>query len=123
MPFLHWDDVPAEDNRPGVTHQRLFGEKVQVQRLTVEPGGEPVPLHDHPDIEQFFLIQEGEWEMNLDGEVRRIGPGDIVYVPPGTPHSPRLLSDQTGYLYEIYHPILSTQIAAERKPLAGSRTD
>lgn len=120
MGFLSWDDVPVEHNRPGVIHQRLFGEKVQVQRLTVEPGGQPIQLHDHPDIEQFFLIQEGEWEMILGDETRTIGPGDIVYVPPGTTHRPKLLSDKTGYLYEIYHPILSTEIAATRKPLRES---
>jgi len=117
MTFTCWNDVPAEDNRPGVTHRRLFGKNVQVQRLTVEPGGEPAPLHDHPDIEQFFLIQEGQWEMTTGDEVREVRPGDIVYVAPGTPHRIRLLSERIGYLYEIYQPILSTETAEEREPL------
>ena len=116
MSFTSWNDVPIEHNRPGVIHQRLFGNNVQVQKLTVEPGGEPVHLHNHPDTEQFFLIQEGEWEMTLGDEKKRVGPGDVVYIPPGVTHSPRLLNeDKPGWLYEIYQPIWSTKVAEERK--------
>lgn len=115
MPFYKWEKVPAEANRVGVTHRRLFGINVQVQQLLVEPGGEPVKPHRHPGVEQFFLIMEGEWEFALDDEVRRIGPGDIVHVLPNQLHTIRLLSDKKAWLFEVYQPIMSTQIAEERK--------
>jgi len=115
MPFYKWDKVPAESNRPGVTHVRLFGEKVQVQKLIVQPGGEPAKPHSHPGNEQFFLIMEGEWEFTLDEEKRKVTPGDVIHVLPGQMHSVRLLSDKPAYLIEVYHPIWSQELAEERR--------
>lgn len=115
MPFFMWDKVPAEANRPGVTHRRLFGENVQVQKLIVEPGGEPVETHSHPGIEQFFVIIEGEWEFTLENETRKVASGDVIHVLPDQMHTIRLLSGKSAWLLEIYQPILSKEIAEERK--------
>ena len=123
MPFYNWDrDVPEEHNRSGVTHHRLFGANVQVQRLTVEPGGEPVRPHRHPGVEQFFLIMEGEWEMAVEEEKRRVAPGDVVHVLPNQLHSIRLLSERTSWLIEVYQPIAHAEIAeARRRTASGGR--
>ena len=45
-----------------------------MQHLITEPGGTPSKLHNHPDHEEFFYIQAGEWEFTLEDEVRRVGP-------------------------------------------------
>lgn len=94
MPFYKWDKVPAEANRPKVTHRRLFGENIQVQQLIVEPGGEPSKPHSHPGLEQFFVIMEGEWEFTLDDEKRKVGPGDVIHVLPDQIHTARLFERQ-----------------------------
>jgi mannose-6-phosphate isomerase-like protein (cupin superfamily) len=53
------------------------------------PGAASVPLHTHPEAETFYLL-EGEAEFTSIDEGRRyifiVRQGDIVYVPPRTPH-------------------------------------
>ena len=119
MTFYSWDTVPEEHNRSDVIHRRIFDENVQVQLLTIEPGGEPAELHDHLEIEQFFCVLEGEWEMRVDEEKRRVGPGDVIYVAPGQIHNITLLGDTTGKVIEVYQPVLSTELAEERKRSAN----
>jgi mannose-6-phosphate isomerase-like protein (cupin superfamily) len=52
-------------------------------------GAASVPLHTHPEAETFYLL-EGEAEftsVDEDGKFTfMVRPGDIVYVPPRTPH-------------------------------------
>jgi quercetin dioxygenase-like cupin family protein len=53
------------------------------------PGAASVPLHTHPESETFYLL-EGEAEFTgVAGDVLStfvVRPGDVVYVPPRTPH-------------------------------------
>jgi quercetin dioxygenase-like cupin family protein len=50
-----------------------------------ERGG-GAPLHSHVE-EQLLLVVEGEVEMTVGEEARRLLPGDVVVIPPWTPHS------------------------------------
>lgn len=49
------------------------------------PGGGP-SLHKHP-YEEVFITLEGEATFIADGEKVPVRPGNIVIVPPDTPHS------------------------------------
>jgi quercetin dioxygenase-like cupin family protein len=49
------------------------------------PPGRGPSLHQHPYAE-LFVMQEGEASFTAGDETRRVGPGDIVIVPPNTPH-------------------------------------
>jgi quercetin dioxygenase-like cupin family protein len=115
MSFYNWDLLPLAHDRPGVAHRRIFGDNIQIQHLIVEPGGEPAKLHNHPDHEEFFYIEAGEWEFTLEDEVRRIGPGDVVHVKPGAMHTLRLLSDERGMALEVFHPIWNPELAKDRE--------
>ena len=50
------------------------------------PPGRSTEAHRHPIAEEIYYILEGEGEMLLDGEVRRVGPGDAIAIPPGSTH-------------------------------------
>jgi quercetin dioxygenase-like cupin family protein len=50
-----------------------------------EQGGFAGP-HDHP-LEETYLILEGETEGTFDGEVHRLGPGDVAWAGVGCVHS------------------------------------
>jgi mannose-6-phosphate isomerase-like protein (cupin superfamily) len=55
-------------------------------REETEPGGGP-PLHVHHRQTELFIVQEGDYEFAAGERRFRAGPGDVVVVPPGTPHT------------------------------------
>jgi mannose-6-phosphate isomerase-like protein (cupin superfamily) len=56
--------------------------------VLLEPGQAP-PVHEHPDAEQLFYIIEGEGSLVIGKRKKRysVKPGDVVRIPPSTPHS------------------------------------
>ena len=53
------------------------------------PAGGATQRHHHKLTEEFYFILEGAGEMEIDGETRRLVPGDCVLIPPGAWHSIR----------------------------------
>ena len=51
----------------------------------LEPGG-ATERHYHARTEEIYFLLEGTGEIELDGERRRVEPGDAVLIPPGTWH-------------------------------------
>ena len=51
------------------------------------PASAATQRHYHKASEEFYFILEGSGEMELDGETRRVGPGDAVLIPPGARHT------------------------------------
>ena len=47
--------------------------------------GSVIPHHAHPH-EQVVNMLEGELELVVDGETRRLTPGDVVVIPPEAAH-------------------------------------
>jgi len=52
-------------------------------------SGQATQRHYHAQAEEIYLLLEGEGEMEVDGERRRVGPGDAVLIPPGSWHEIR----------------------------------
>ncbi len=50
-----------------------------------EPG-QFVPVHIHPNQDEFILVQEGELDLKLDGVWTKAVAGDLVRMPRGIPH-------------------------------------
>ncbi len=50
------------------------------------PDGSSTDRHWHRDSEELYFILEGRGAMEVDGEVRDVGPGDAVLIPPGAWH-------------------------------------
>ncbi len=48
--------------------------------------GEFVPVHIHPNQEEFILVQEGVLDLKLDGQWVSAKAGDLVRLPRGIPH-------------------------------------
>jgi mannose-6-phosphate isomerase-like protein (cupin superfamily) len=44
-------------------------------------------LHAHPDSEQIYVIVRGRGRMIVAGEEQEVGPGTLVFIPPGAEHA------------------------------------
>jgi len=61
-------------------------------------------LHTQPDHDEIVLVLEGEAEFRVGADSRRVGPGDMVFIPKNTLHGRvRTLSPKYAAL-SIYAP-------------------
>ncbi|MEL6550081.1 MAG: cupin domain-containing protein [Pseudomonadota bacterium] len=59
------------------------------------------PFHKHDDTDDFFLVLEGEMEMEReDGPPVRVGAGELIVVPAGVVHRPRAVNEVKVLLIE-----------------------
>lgn len=65
----------------------------------VRPGDGPPP-HLHRDREEYFFVLEGTYALGVNGKQSTIGPGTMVFVPRGTVHTFKNISDKVGRLLE-----------------------
>ena len=92
-------DQSPQNHRGGqVSHLLLapgqFGtENLSVTWVEGEPGSEQA-VHSHEGREQVYVIVQGQGEMRVGDEVEEVGPGTLIYVPPGTGHSIKNIGDE-----------------------------
>jgi quercetin dioxygenase-like cupin family protein len=55
-------------------------------------GGGHVEPHSHPTHE-FYYVMSGRGIMEIEGDVREIGQGDLVHIPPDKVHTLRPVTD------------------------------
>ena len=59
----------------------------------VPPGGEPGNGHSHTNIEEIYLVLDGELTMKVGDDVLTLGPRDAILMAPGTPRASRNETD------------------------------
>lgn len=59
-----------------------------VPRISASTGN-VTPPHLHRTTDETFLIESGEVEVNLGGELLQGRPGDVIYLPKGIAHAPK----------------------------------
>ena len=71
---------------------------------TVTPGKSPPP-HIHHRDEELFLILEGRYRFLVDGVwIENVGPGCVVFVPRGVPHTFEVVGDMPGRHWTLQTP-------------------
>ncbi|MBN1864733.1 MAG: cupin domain-containing protein [Victivallales bacterium] len=68
-------------------NNRLFA------RLTIEPGSS-IGFHKHEKEEEVFVIEKGIAEMDDNGKVERLYPGDTILTADGAGHSVKSVGDE-----------------------------
>lgn len=83
----HWDPhVVADYNDNDVMVVKFMGE---------------YPFHKHDTTDDFFLVLEGEMEMDIEGEApRTVRAGELFVVPRGVVHRPRAKAEVKVLLIE-----------------------
>jgi len=67
--------------RPGLTEAR----QLLLVRVKM-PAGQAHRFHRHPTMEEIIYVVEGEAEQWVDGECRRLGPGEAAHIPMDVVH-------------------------------------
>jgi quercetin dioxygenase-like cupin family protein len=82
-------------------------EVIQV-RVDFDPGY-AAPMHTHPGEEIIYVI-EGALEYEIGGKVTTVKPGDVLFVPAGTPHTAKNIGSTNA-------AELATYVVEKGKPL------
>ncbi len=72
-----------------------------VNFVSFEPHTE-APMHVHEE-EQIVLVLEGEFEFELDGDIRTMRKGDVAVVPSWVPHGART-HDTSCLEVDVFNP-------------------
>lgn len=56
--------------------------------LQIEPFAAGPPKHIHTGFDETFQVQNGVLTVWVDGEIKKIRPGEVLHIPKGTPHQP-----------------------------------
>jgi quercetin dioxygenase-like cupin family protein len=83
--FFEIASLPGFSPIEGIRMNVLSGARMMANWVRIEPGAE-VPDHAHPH-EQIGLVLEGEIDMTIDGETRRLGEGSAYVVRGGVRHA------------------------------------
>jgi oxalate decarboxylase/phosphoglucose isomerase-like protein (cupin superfamily) len=112
--------------------QLYFPKSVCASSFSFETNSAPgqfVPVHIHPNQDEFILVQEGELDLKLDGKWTKAKTGDLVRMPRGIPHgyfnksdkparalfwvSPaRMLEELFNKLHNVADPMEAVRISA-----------
>lgn len=73
--------------KDGSTIRELQHTDVQsLAEATLEPG-QSTERHYHERSEEIYLVTKGSGELEVDGEVTRVRPGDAILIPPRAWHT------------------------------------
>src|SRR5262249_35072985 len=75
---------------PGWTGRFFHSENMTFGLWDVAADAADLHEHRHPQ-EEVWNVVEGEIVLVVGGEERQLGPGTAAVIPPGTPHSARVL--------------------------------
>jgi len=70
----------------------------------IEPPDSGAGLHRHPTYDETFIICEGHYEFHVGTRTLKLGPGNMVFVPKGTPHSFKSVGPEIGRQLIISSP-------------------
>ena len=66
-------------------------------------------LHTQPDHDEIVLVLEGEGEFRVGEEVRRVGPGDLIFIPRNTVHGPILGEEKHFSALSVFAPFFDRE--------------
>ena len=78
------------------------GQFFLIEQTMHAPGGPP--RHVHEAQEEWFYALEGEFIVEIDGELFSLHPGDSILAPRRVPHSWAFVGDGTGRLLVGFTP-------------------
>lgn len=100
-----WNSFTAQPTKVGAVRRVVQAptatlDELEMHITTLNPGASPHEPHKHPD-EELIVIKEGTVESLVNGQLRRVGPGSVVFQAANQLHSIRNVGDTPA----TYHVI------------------
>jgi len=86
-----WKDVEEEWLNPKISRRMVIGENAMLARLILKKGSF-VPPHKHIS-EQISSVVAGSLEFKFGRKSVKVGPGEVLVIPPNVVHSALALED------------------------------
>ncbi|HZS04700.1 MAG TPA: cupin domain-containing protein [Blastocatellia bacterium] len=99
-----WNSLEAKPTKVGWSRKVCQAPTATLDELechitTLKPGETPHPPHKHPD-EELMIVREGTVEAMVNGEMKRVGPGSVIFQASNQLHSIRNVG-QTDATYHV----------------------
>ena len=95
--IFDWNSFTAKPNKTGavrtvVQQPTATLDELEIHITTLNKGESPHAPHQHPD-EELVIVKEGTVESLVNGELKRVGPGSIIFQAANQMHSIRNVGD------------------------------
>jgi quercetin dioxygenase-like cupin family protein len=128
--YSPFDESDPDDFRPNSKWALVVdpdeGRQTFVDNITlifeeIAPG-DRIPLHTHP-VHEVIVVDEGEPEVTVGNETRKVGRGTVVFIPAGTPHGTRNMSSNPVRIHAMFPSERIGIEYLERNPAPGTDDD
>ncbi len=95
--IFDWNTLEAQPNKTGAVRQVVQQptatlDELEMHITTLNPGLASHAPHQHPD-EELLIVKEGTVESLVNGEMKRVGPGSVIFQAANQLHSIRNVGD------------------------------
>ena len=98
------DNIEEKTEQNSFFRQVLYtGKHTQLVVMSLLPG-EEIGMEVHPQVDQFFRIEEGQAKVIIDGEEHEVDEGFAIIVPAGSQHNVINTGSNPLKLYTLYSP-------------------
>ncbi|WP_159470577.1 cupin domain-containing protein [Dyadobacter sp. 3J3] len=89
--IFDWNDIPVKETKTGSVRTFFRSSTATLDELechvtTLNAGESSHPPHKHPE-EEVIIIKEGTLEALVNGNMKRVGPGSVVFQASNQMHS------------------------------------
>lgn len=117
---IEWKDVSATPTKVGEKRQ-FFNtptetpDNLEIHATTLNPGEFAHAAHQHPE-EELTIVKEGTVEALVNGELKRVGPGSLIFQAPNRLHSIRNVGTTRATYHVLKWRTAKTAAALPAKP-------
>ncbi len=103
--IFDWKDIKETPSKVGSTRKFFQAPTATLDELechvtTLNPGETPHPPHKHAD-EEIIIIKEGTVEALVNGQMKQVGPGSVIFQAANQLHSIRNVG-KTPATYHVF---------------------
>ena len=95
--IFDWNSMSAQPNKTGAVRRvcqtpTATLDELEIHITTLNAGETSHAPHKHPD-EELLIVKEGTVESLVNGEMRRVGPGSVIFQASNQMHGIRNVGD------------------------------